>query len=127
MPGDVLVHPAGTKLDDLPAGTRIGTSAPGRIAQLTASHPHLTIVPVRGNADTRLGLTRSGDVDAVILALAGLRRLGRETEATETIDTDRMTPRVQLGVVRGIVGPQVPSRSSPSVSSGGTVSRWADP
>lgn len=94
---DVLVHPAGTKLDDLPAGTRIGTSAPRRIAQLTASHPHLTVVAVRGNADTRLGLTRSGDVDAVILALAVLRRLGREAEATEIIDTDRMMPALGAG------------------------------
>ncbi|MEU7011527.1 hydroxymethylbilane synthase [Streptomyces sp. NPDC046332] len=94
---DVLVHPAGSKLDDLPAGTRIGTSAPRRIAQLSASHPHLTIVPVRGNADTRLRLARTGDVDAVILALAGLRRLGREAEATEIIDTDRMMPALGAG------------------------------
>jgi hydroxymethylbilane synthase len=94
---DVLVHPARHKLDDLPAGTRIGTSAPRRIAQLSASHPHLTIVPVRGNADTRLRLAHSGHVDAVILALAGLRRLGRETEATEIIDTDRMMPALGAG------------------------------
>ncbi|MEU7072989.1 hydroxymethylbilane synthase [Streptomyces narbonensis] len=94
---DVLVHRAGRKLDDLPAGTRIGTSAPRRIAQLSASHPHLTIVPVRGNADTRLGLVHAGDVDALILALAGLRRLGREAEATEIIDTDRMMPALGAG------------------------------
>ncbi|MEU8542904.1 hydroxymethylbilane synthase [Streptomyces sp. NPDC048717] len=92
-----MVHPAGRKLDDLPAGTRIGTSAPRRIAQLTASHPHLTIVPVRGNADTRLRLAHAGDVDAVILALAGLRRLGREDEATEIIDTERMMPALGAG------------------------------
>ncbi|MFD8413970.1 hypothetical protein ACFV2Q_19795 [Streptomyces sp. NPDC059650] len=60
-------------------------------------HPHLTIVPVRGNADTRLRLARIGDVDAVILALAGLRRLGREAEATEIIDTDRMMPALGAG------------------------------
>ncbi|WP_285548229.1 hydroxymethylbilane synthase [Streptomyces lavendulae] len=94
---DVLVHPAGRKLDDLPAGTRIGTSAPRRIAQLSASHPHLKIVPVRGNADTRLRLAHAGDVDAVLLALAGLRRLGREAEATEIIDTDRMMPALGAG------------------------------
>ncbi|MFE2271410.1 hydroxymethylbilane synthase [Streptomyces lavendulae] len=94
---DALVDPAGRKLDDLPAGARIGTSAPRRIAQLTASHSHLTVVPVRGNADTRLDLAHAGDVDAVILARAGLRRLGREDEATEIIDTARMMPALGAG------------------------------
>ncbi|MFI6688090.1 hydroxymethylbilane synthase [Streptomyces sp. NPDC050485] len=95
---DVLVHRGGRRLDDLPPGTRVGTSAPRRIAQLTASHPHLKLVPVRGNADTRLDLARAGDVvDAVILARAGLRRIGREDEATEIIDTARMMPALGAG------------------------------
>lgn len=94
---DVLVHPRGLKLDDLPPGTRVGTSAPRRIAQLTASHPHLEIVRVRGNADTRLELAYTGQVDAVILANAGLRRIGRESEATEILDISRMMPALGAG------------------------------
>jgi len=95
---DVLVHPGGDKLDDLPPGTRVGTSAPRRIAQLTAAYPHLAIVPVRGNADTRLALAHAGEVvDAVILARAGLRRIGRESEATEILGADRMMPALGAG------------------------------
>lgn len=94
---DVLVHPGGRKLDDLPPGTRVGTSAPRRIAQLNASHPHLSIQRVRGNADTRLQLASTGQVDAVILAAAGLRRIGRESEATEILGTDRMMPALGAG------------------------------
>ncbi|MFD6967421.1 hydroxymethylbilane synthase [Streptomyces sp. NPDC059949] len=95
---DALVHPGGFKLDDLPPGTRVGTSAPRRIAQLTASHPHLVVVPVRGNADTRLALAHAGDVvDAVILAHAGLRRIGRASETTEILATGRMMPALGAG------------------------------
>ncbi|MFC9654143.1 MULTISPECIES: hydroxymethylbilane synthase [unclassified Streptomyces] len=94
---DVLVHPGGLKLDDLPPGTRVGTSAPRRIAQLMASHPHLSIVPIRGNADTRLDLAYSGQVDAVILANAGLRRIGRESEGTEILGAYRLMPALGAG------------------------------
>ncbi|MEU9399725.1 hydroxymethylbilane synthase [Streptomyces sp. NPDC048242] len=95
---DVLVDPGGRRLDDLPAGTRVGTSAPHRIAQLTVSQPHLALVPVRGNADTRLALARTGEtVDAVVLAGAGLRRIGREAEATEVLDAHRMMPGLGAG------------------------------
>ncbi|MEU6242482.1 hydroxymethylbilane synthase [Streptomyces sp. NPDC047024] len=95
---DVLVDPGGRRLDDLPAGTRVGTSASRRIAQLTVSHPHLALVPVRGNADTRLALARTGEtVDAVVLAGAGLRRIGREAEATEVLDAHRMMPGLGAG------------------------------
>ncbi|MET8816293.1 hydroxymethylbilane synthase [Streptomyces sp. NPDC004549] len=95
---DVLVDPGGRRLNELPTGTRVGTSAPRRIAQLTASHPHLELVPVRGNADTRLALARAGEaVDAVVLAGAGLRRIGREVEATEVLDAYRMMPALGAG------------------------------
>ncbi|MGW4303242.1 hydroxymethylbilane synthase [Streptomyces sp. NPDC004646] len=95
---DVLVDPGGRRLDELPTGTRVGTSAPRRIAQLTALHPHLELVPVRGNADTRLALARAGEtVDAVVLAGAGLRRIGREVEATEVLDAYRMMPALGAG------------------------------
>ncbi|MBJ7902440.1 hydroxymethylbilane synthase [Streptomyces sp. DSM 110735] len=95
---DVLVDPGGRRLDELPTGTRVGTSAPRRIAQLAASHPHLELIPVRGNADTRLALARAGEtVDAVVLAGAGLRRIGREVEATEVLDAYRMMPALGAG------------------------------
>ena len=61
---------------DLPAGARVGTSSLRRQSQLLRSHPDLRVVPIRGNVQTRLGLMTSGQVDAVILAAAGLQRLG---------------------------------------------------
>lgn len=74
----------------------MGTSAPRRIAQLSASHPHLTIVPVRGNADTRLALAYAGEVvDAVILANAGLRRIGREPGATQILGAGQLDMQMQ--------------------------------
>jgi hydroxymethylbilane synthase len=86
---DVLV---GARLDELPDGARVGTGAPRRSAQLQdwaeRAGRRLEIVPVRGNVDTRIDLVRSGTVDAVVLAAAGLRRLGRMTLAgTDNSDT----------------------------------------
>lgn len=57
---DALIHPAGLRLDELPAGTRVGTSSVRRIAQLAASHPHLDCVPMRGNANRRLEKLAAG-------------------------------------------------------------------
>src|SRR4051812_27954368 len=74
---DALVHPGGQTLDELPAGTRIGTSSVRRSAQLAASHPHLTCVPMRGNANRRLEKLAAGDADALLLAVSGLERIGR--------------------------------------------------
>ena len=75
-PRDALLSPGGAGLDALPRGARVGTSSPRRACQLLASRPDLLVVPVRGNVDTRLGKLRAGQVDALVLAMAGLERLG---------------------------------------------------
>jgi hydroxymethylbilane synthase len=74
---DVLCARAGFTLDTLPEGARVGTGSPRRVAQLLERRPDLTVVDIRGNIDTRLGRVAEGDLDAVVLAAAGLGRLGR--------------------------------------------------
>jgi hydroxymethylbilane synthase len=73
-------------LDALPAGARVGTSAVRRQAQIHAHRPDLQVVELRGNVDTRLRKLAAGEVDALVLALAGLQRLGRESEAGGILD-----------------------------------------
>lgn len=82
-PRDVLV---GSTLADLPAGARVGTGSPRRAAQLTALRPDLHVVEVRGNVDTRIGAVESGRLHAVVLARAGLARLGRLDAIAEVLD-----------------------------------------
>lgn len=96
---DALVHPGGLTLDELPAGTRIGTSSVRRVAQLAASHPELVCVPLRGNANRRLDKLAAGEVDALLLAAAGLARIGRLDVVTETLSTDVMCPPIGAGVL----------------------------
>jgi hydroxymethylbilane synthase len=98
-PRDVLVARDGRKLADLPAGAVIGTGSPRRAAQLRASRPDLDIRPIRGNVDTRIRLVSSGEVDAVVLARAGLARLGRLDEATQVLDVDEMLPAPAQGAL----------------------------
>lgn len=74
---DALIHLGGVTLDELPAGTRIGTSSVRRIAQLPVYPPHLECVPMRGNANRRLEKLGAGEVDGLILAVADLERIGR--------------------------------------------------
>lgn len=96
-PRDVLVGVRGG-LDALPAGARVGTGSPRRAAQLLAARPDLTIVPVRGNVGTRL--ERIGDgVDALVLAAAGLRRLGIAREDITPLDPDVCTPAPGQGLL----------------------------
>ena len=76
-PRDALVGRGGAKLADLPAGARIGTGSPRRAAAIRLMRPDLCPVPIRGNAGTRLAKVTSGDLDAVVLAYAGLARLGQ--------------------------------------------------
>jgi len=83
---DALCARDGLRLADLPAGARVGTGSPRRCAQLRAERPDLDVVDVRGNVDTRLGKVASGELDAVVLALAGLQRLGRAEAATEIFE-----------------------------------------
>src|ERR671920_2231867 len=80
---DVLVARDGLTLGELPQGSRIGTGSPRRTAQINALGLGVEVVGIRGNVDTRLGKVASGDIDAVVIARAGLLRLGRADEATE--------------------------------------------
>ncbi|WP_243716253.1 hydroxymethylbilane synthase [Actinomadura darangshiensis] len=89
-PRDALCGPA--KLADLPRGARIGTGSPRRVAQLRALRPDLEIVPIRGNADTRLRKVTDGELDAVVLAHAGLKRIGRLDAVAEVFEPDQMLP-----------------------------------
>ncbi|KAA6215157.1 hydroxymethylbilane synthase [Streptomyces albofaciens JCM 4342] len=96
---DALVHPGGLPLDRLPAGTRIGTSSVRRVAQLAASHPHLTCVPMRGNANRRLEKLHAGDADALLLAVSGLERIGRREVITEILPAETLCPPIGAGIL----------------------------
>ena len=87
-PRDALCSRDGLTLDELPEGARVGTGSPRRVAQLLSLRPDLEIVDIRGNVDTRLGRVREGDLDAVVLAAAGLTRLGRLDAAAELFALD---------------------------------------
>ncbi|WP_406445025.1 hydroxymethylbilane synthase [Streptomyces sp. NBC_00631] len=96
---DALVHPDGLTLDQLPPGTRIGTSSVRRVAQLSATHPHLECVPFRGNANRRLAKLAAGEADALLLALAGLERIGRTDVISEVLDPETMMPPIGAGIL----------------------------
>ncbi|MEO6714456.1 MAG: hydroxymethylbilane synthase [Mycobacteriales bacterium] len=97
---DVLCHPGGLTLGELPSGTRIGTGSPRRSAQLALLGLGVVIVPIRGNVDTRLKKAIDGvDVDAVVLARAGLARLDRLDAVSETIDPIQMLPAPGQGAL----------------------------
>jgi hydroxymethylbilane synthase len=98
-PRDALVARDGLTLGELPAGSRVGTGAPRRVAQLRALGLGLDIVPIRGNVDTRLGRVAPGDLDAVVLARAGLSRLGRLDVITETLDPLQVLPAPAQGAL----------------------------
>ena len=96
---DVLLARDGHKLADLPAGARIGTGSLRRAAQLRLLRPDLEIVPIRGNIDTRAGFVSSGKLDGVVLAYAGLSRLGRVGEATDYFDPAEFLPAPGQGAL----------------------------
>ncbi len=98
-PRDVVVARDGLTLGELPVGSRVGTGSPRREAQLHALGLGLDVVPVRGNVDTRIGKVHAGDYDAVVLARAGLARLGRIEEATEVLDPLQMLPAPGQGAL----------------------------
>jgi hydroxymethylbilane synthase len=91
-PRDVVVARDGLTLGELPAGSRVGTGSPRRVAQLLALGLGLDVVGVRGNVDTRIAKVQSGEYDAVLLARAGLARIGRLEEVTEVLDPLQMLP-----------------------------------
>ncbi|MFI7386117.1 hydroxymethylbilane synthase [Streptomyces sp. NPDC049813] len=102
-PRDVLIARSGLTFTELPAGSRIGTGSPRRMAQLNAyarSHG-LTVetVPIRGNIDTRIGYVEKGELDAVVLAAAGLSRIGRTGEVTDFLATDIVLPAPGQGAL----------------------------
>jgi len=98
-PRDALVARADATLADLGTGARIGTGAVRRIAQLHAARRGWEPVPIRGNVDTRLRKVADGELDAVILARAGIARLGRADEITETLDPLVMLPAPAQGAL----------------------------
>ena len=98
-PRDVLISREGHTLDRLPPGARIGTSSLRRQAQIAALRPDAALVDLRGNVPTRLDKVVSGDVDAALLAFAGLRRLGLESRVTEILDISRVVPAPGQGAL----------------------------
>ena len=98
-PRDALVARDGLVLGELPAGSRIGTSAPRRIAQLRALGQGLDVLPLRGNLDTRIGKVASGELDAVVVARAGLARIDRLDVVTESLDPVQMLPAPAQGAL----------------------------
>jgi hydroxymethylbilane synthase len=98
-PRDALVARDGAKLADLPSGARIGTGSPRRAAQLTQLRSDVTCVPVRGNANTRLAKVRAGEFDAVVLAYAGLARIGQTDLVSEIFEPDAMVPAPGQGAL----------------------------
>jgi hydroxymethylbilane synthase len=98
-PRDVLVSPRHGTLAALPRGARVGTSSLRRLVALRAARPDLDVVPLRGNVDTRLRKVDAGECDAIVLARAGLVRLGLEARATEVLATDVSLPAVGQGAL----------------------------
>ena len=90
---------AAASLAEIPAGARIGTSSLRRRAQLLAANPAIEIVEIRGNVDTRLAKLEAGDYDGIVLAAAGLRRLGREDEVSFSFGQDQLTPAAGQGCI----------------------------
>jgi hydroxymethylbilane synthase len=98
-PRDVIITRSGCPFSEIPAGSKIGTSSLRRVVQLKALRPDLEFVPLRGNVDTRLRRCREGAVEAIVLAYAGLRRLGLGAEATEVLAPELCLPAIGQGAL----------------------------
>ncbi|HVT20374.1 MAG TPA: hydroxymethylbilane synthase [Mycobacteriales bacterium] len=98
-PRDALVARDGATLGELPSGARVGTGSPRRAAQLRALGYGLEVVPIRGNVDTRIGKVAAGELDAVVVAMAGLDRLGRRDAVTEALDPVQVLPAPGQGAL----------------------------
>jgi hydroxymethylbilane synthase len=98
-PRDALVGRDGVKLADLSPGARIGTGSPRRAAQLSVLRSDITCVPIRGNANTRLAKVSGGELDAVVLAYAGLARIGHTDLVSEIFEPDDMVPAPGQGAL----------------------------
>jgi hydroxymethylbilane synthase len=95
-PADAWIG-TGASLDDVPQGARVGTASLRRRSQLLAARPDLEIAELHGNVDTRLRKLEGGDLDGIVLAVAGLRRLGREGEIAFALPSEAMTPAAGQG------------------------------
>jgi hydroxymethylbilane synthase len=123
-PRDVLVSRGGATLADLPPGARVGTGSPRRRAQLAVARPDLEILDLRGNVDTRLARVLGGpgapppDLDAIVLAAAGLARLGRSEVISEHLDPDLFVPAPGQGAlaVEVAAGSELASRARASTT-----------
>ncbi len=98
-PFDVMISRDNKLLVDYPVNARIGTSSLRRGSQLKAARPDLEILSIRGNLDTRIKKLKSGEYDAIVLAAAGLQRLGQEKEITQYLDETLMVPAVGQGAL----------------------------
>lgn len=98
-PRDAFVSPRFASLDELPQGARVGTSSLRRVVQLGALRPDLVIEPLRGNLDTRLRKLDEGQYDAIVLAAAGLKRLGLEARIRARFEPERMLPCAGQGAL----------------------------
>jgi hydroxymethylbilane synthase len=98
-PRDAVIGGNSIPIMELPQGAKIGTSSLRRQAQLLAARPDFILEPLRGNVNTRLRKLREGMYDAIILAMAGVKRLGWEKEVTEILETDVMLPAIGQGAL----------------------------
>ena len=106
-PRDAFVS-NGVRLAELPAGSVIGTSSLRRQVQLKHQYSHLTLVPLRGNVDTRLRTLEAGEFDGIVLAVAGLKRLGYTARITEVLECDVMVPAIGQGALAVVCRDQDP-------------------
>ncbi len=98
-PRDAFISKEGKFLNELPEKAVVGTSSLRRTVQLKAQRKNLIITPLRGNVDTRIRKIKEGQFDAIVLALAGLKRMGFENMVTEIFDEDKMIPAIGQGAV----------------------------
>ena len=98
-PRDVIVNRWNAKFDDLAPGARLGTSSPRRAGQLLSARPDIQVVPIRGNVDTRIGKVGKDGYDGVVLAAAGLERLGWTEKVSEFLDPDLCIPDAGQGAL----------------------------
>jgi hydroxymethylbilane synthase len=98
-PRDVLIATAGTSIATLPRGAVVGSASLRRAAQVKALRPDLSIVPLRGNVETRIAKVQRGDATATLLALAGLKRLHKQNVATAILSVDEILPAVAQGAI----------------------------
>jgi hydroxymethylbilane synthase len=98
-PADAFLSRKAGRIEDLPKGARLGTSSVRRAAQIARIRPDLEIVPLRGNVDTRIAKLDGGQVDAIVLAVAGLKRLGLQERATSVLDPEAWLPALAQGAL----------------------------